>query len=67
MHLTKIAFGATRRVMTGKHGNKNFYKGTFIFVIIFVVCKFIFEFFCTKTLLRSTFHYRLFAYFVKVN
>ena len=29
MHITKIVFGATRRVMTGKHGNKNFYKGIF--------------------------------------
>ncbi|XP_066921033.1 large ribosomal subunit protein mL41A-like [Clytia hemisphaerica] len=27
MHLTRAIFGATRRVMTGKHGNKNFYKG----------------------------------------
>ncbi|XP_004207937.1 large ribosomal subunit protein mL41A isoform X1 [Hydra vulgaris] len=27
MQLTNILFGATRRVMTGKHGNKNFYKG----------------------------------------
>ncbi|XP_057302145.1 39S ribosomal protein L41-A, mitochondrial-like [Hydractinia symbiolongicarpus] len=27
MQLSKILFGATRRVMTGKHGNKNFYKG----------------------------------------
>lgn len=27
MKLTQVIFGATRRIMSGKHGNKNFYKG----------------------------------------
>ena len=35
MHLNNILFGATRRVMTGKHGNKNFYKGKKISVFFF--------------------------------
>lgn len=26
-----VLYGATRGVMTGKKGNKNFYKGTFTF------------------------------------
>ena len=36
MHITKIVFGATRRIMSGKHGNKNFYKGI-LFISTFYV------------------------------
>ena len=31
MRLTALLLGATRRVMTGKDGNKNFYKGNELF------------------------------------
>ena len=36
MHISRAVFGATRRVMTGKHGNKNFYKGEYINFQIFI-------------------------------
>ena len=34
MILSKILCGATRRVMTGKHGNKNFYKGNIYYIFM---------------------------------